>query len=305
MSPTSKSNRSSRGRTRHTTATSAKVDSEIGHEPCYTVGAVAQRLGIPTPTLRSWNQRYGIGPPGHSPGRHRLYSETDIEILKSMHELIDAGVNPRSAASSALALVVPRRADTASLLASVFDVDVVSASHLIDRHLRHYGVIVTWNQLVRPAFAAIETQQLEGVGCIDVEHALSWTVARSLQQLPIPPLKESIRPIVLAGTENEVHTLPLEALRAALGERGRSALMLGAAVPRAALIDSLERHSQSVAVALWAQSKQTADVTMIKAALAHQAKVMIAGPGWTSVQVPRAAVHLVSLADAVDRLMRS
>jgi len=29
--------------------------------------------------LRSWNERYGIGPPHHNPGRHRLYSETDYD----------------------------------------------------------------------------------------------------------------------------------------------------------------------------------------------------------------------------------
>ena len=37
--------------------------------PRFTVGAVAVRLEVPIATLRSWNHRYGVGPPRHLPGR--------------------------------------------------------------------------------------------------------------------------------------------------------------------------------------------------------------------------------------------
>jgi MerR family transcriptional regulator, light-induced transcriptional regulator len=269
--------------------------------PQYTVRAVAERLGVPTATLRSWNQRYGVGPPGHTPGRHRLYSETDIAILQQMNELILRGVNPRSAAQAAMEAVTPSRADTASLLAAAFELDVDRAGQLIDRHLRHYGVLDTWNQLVRPAFAAIETQQDEGVGCIDVEHALSWTVARSLQRLPLTPPDGSAS-IILACTEKETHTLPLEALRAALGERDRTALMLGAAVPPAALLDALGRQAQRVTVVLWAQTRKTADVEMVTDLVAARAHVMVGGPGWESTTLPRATVRIGSLSEALRRL---
>ena len=57
---------------------------------------------MPTATLRSWNQRYGVGPPEHSPGQHRLYSETDIAIVRRMYELIAQGASPRSAARAAI-----------------------------------------------------------------------------------------------------------------------------------------------------------------------------------------------------------
>jgi len=61
----------------------------------YTVRSVAERVGVPIATLRSWNQRYGIGPPHHNPGRHRLYSETDIAVVQQMHQLIGEGASPR------------------------------------------------------------------------------------------------------------------------------------------------------------------------------------------------------------------
>jgi len=243
----------------------------------YTVGSVAERVGVPIATLRSWNQRYGIGPPHHNPRRHRLYSETDIAVVEQMHRLIGEGASPGSAARAALDSVVPRRADTVSLLAAAFDLDIALAGQLLDRHLRHYGVVDTWDHLVRPTFAAVEARQAEGEGCIDVEHVLSWAVSRSLQRLPIAESKKSSS-IILACMAHEAHSLALESLRAALGERGRGALMLGADVPCVALIDAIGRRPQWVTVVLWSQSRRTADVETATAVIGAGARLLIGGP---------------------------
>jgi MerR family transcriptional regulator, light-induced transcriptional regulator len=268
--------------------------------PRYTVRAVAQRLGVPTATLRSWNQRYGVGPPDHSPGRHRLYSESDIAVLQHMHSLIGEGANARTAARAAMEAVRPQRADVASLLGAAFDLDAAEAGRLLDGHLRHYGVLGTWDELVRPAFSEIEAQQVGG-RCIDVEHVLSWVVTRSLQRLPTAPPDGTAR-VMLACTGKEAHTLPLEALRAALGERGRSAVMLGAAVPLDALVEALERRAHCNAVVLWSHTEHTADVDMVRAMLAMHAEVMLGGPGWESTSAPKGAVWVDSLQTAVQRL---
>jgi DNA-binding transcriptional MerR regulator len=275
-------------------------DAEL---PRYSVGVVADRVGVPIPTLRSWNLRYGVGPVGHSPGRHRLYSEADIAVVEAMHELIGQGVNPGSAARAALDAVAPKGSDAITLVASAFALDVVAAGRQLDRHLRHFGVVDTWEQLVRPAFAAIEARQRDGEECIDVEHALSWTVSRSLQRLPI--FTDASPSIILACTGEETHTLPLEALRAALGEHDRGALMLGADVPCSAVIDAIERRHGPVTVVLWAQSSRTADVATTKAVMKADAQLMVGGPGWTSARLPKKAVRVESLHAAVERLTSS
>lgn len=272
--------------------------------PRYTVGSVAERVGVPIATLRSWNQRYGVGPPHHNPGRHRLYSETDIAVVQQMHHLIGEGASPGSAARAALDSVVPPRADTDSLLAAAFDLDIVMAGQLLDRHLRHYGVVDTWDHLARPAFAAVEARQAHGEGCIDVEHALSWAVSRSLQRLPIAESKKS-SPIILACTAREAHTLALETLRAALGERGQGALMLGADVPCVAVIDAIARRPQRVTVVLWSQSRQTADLETANAVIGAGARLLVGGPGWASAKLPKNAVRVDSLHAALGRLMTS
>jgi hypothetical protein len=265
-------------------------------ESRYTVRVVAERVGVPTATLRSWNQRYGVGPPEHTPGRHRLYSENDIAIVQRMLELITQGASPRSAARTAIDSVRPARGDAAALLVAAFDLDVLTAGLLLDRHLRHFGVLDTWDELVRPAFGSIETRQAEGVDCIDVEHVLSWTVSRSLQRLPIVP-PDSNELIFLSCTGKETHTLALEALRAALGERGVGTVALGADVPTAAIIDAVNRAASSVTVVLWSHTEATADAESVDA-LAEYAEVLVAGPGWE--KPPDRARVLGSLREAVD-----
>jgi hypothetical protein len=266
--------------------------------PQYTVGVVAERIGVPIATLRSWNQRYGVGPPDHSPGSHRLYSDNDILMVERMHHLIGEGASPRSAARAALDAVVPPLADTAGLLAAAFDLDIVRAGRQLEGHLRHYGVVDTWDLLIRPVFSAIEARQADGEGCIDVEHALSWAVSRSLQRLPITPTNKSIYTI-LACSEGETHTLPLEALRAALGERGHGSLMLGADVPPDALVDAIRRSPQPTAVVLWAQSTGTANIAMAKAVAGARARLLVGGPGWQAARLPKKAVRVDSLQAAV------
>ena len=275
-----------------------KPENAGADEPLYTVRVVAERLGVPTATLRSWNQRYGVGPSEHSPGRHRLYSDTDISVARRMCELIVEGASPRSAARTAIDSIRPTRGDSAALLDAAFDFDVFTAGLLLDRHLRHFGVLDTWDQLVRPAFDDIAQRQAEGEGCIDVEHALSWTVARSLQRYPLAEPEDSAS-IILACTPRETHSLALEALRAALAQHGRGAVMLGADVPRAALVDAVQRKGRPVATMLWSQTEDTADIRTVNDLAAH-ASVSVGGPGWDAVIEQIDASQLNSLREAVD-----
>ncbi|MGE2718874.1 MerR family transcriptional regulator [Mycolicibacterium celeriflavum] len=266
-------------------------------EPRYTVRIVAERVGVPTATLRSWSQRYGVGPSHHRPGRHRLYSDNDIAAVRHMHELIGQGTSARSAARLATETAVPPRGDVASLLSAAFALDLTSLSRLLETHVRHFGVVDTWDLMVRPAFAAIVAEQDEVGGCIDVEHALSWAVSRSLHHTPLVGLDASA-PVVLACTPGETHVLPLEALRAALAERGRGALILGADVPVSALTDAIGRVAPPVRVVLWSQTADTADMNMVLAAAAD-ADVLLGGCGWDD-RALGAAARVRNLHEAVE-----
>jgi CheY-like chemotaxis protein len=48
-------------------------------------------LGIPTATLRTWQDRYGVVVPERSPGGHRLYSRPQVEQLRFLRDQSAAG----------------------------------------------------------------------------------------------------------------------------------------------------------------------------------------------------------------------
>lgn len=75
--------------------------------PMLTVAAVARRLGVAPPTLRTWDRRYGLGPSAHTAGAHRRYSPADVARLMVMRRLTLQGVPPANAARIALATPVP------------------------------------------------------------------------------------------------------------------------------------------------------------------------------------------------------
>ena len=279
-----------------------RTSSTDDHSPRYTLRVVARRLGVPTATLRSWNHRYGVGPVGHSPGEHRLYSEADVAIVQHMHALIGEGATPRSAAQFAKRRALPASTDVAVVLEAALKLDTATVGRLLDGHLRHYGVVETWERLIRPAFDAIETRQLEGQGCIDVEHALSWTVARSLQRTS-QVISEAPPAIILACTEAETHALTLEALRCALCESGCATVMLGAATPVHAVIDALGRCSRPATVVLSSQTEQTADLNAVRTIGDRGARVILAGPGWKKVRSAATAVSVNSLDDALRQVL--
>ena len=72
-------------------------------QPTLTVAAVARRLGVAPPTLRTWDRRYGLGPSAHTAGAHRRYSPADVARLMVMRRLTLQGVAPADAAALALA----------------------------------------------------------------------------------------------------------------------------------------------------------------------------------------------------------
>ena len=65
--------------------------------PIYSIGAVAQMLGIPPATLRTWEDRYGLPVPERSPGGHRVYSRDQVEQLRFVKAQLDQDISPADA----------------------------------------------------------------------------------------------------------------------------------------------------------------------------------------------------------------
>lgn len=83
-----------------------QVGDAVPPEPTLTVSAVARRMGVAPPTLRTWDRRYGLGPSGHTAGAHRRYTSGDVARLLVMRRLTLEGVSPADAARIAKATPV-------------------------------------------------------------------------------------------------------------------------------------------------------------------------------------------------------
>jgi DNA-binding transcriptional MerR regulator len=74
-----------------------EVTDEPRSRPVYSIGAVSRMLGIPAPTLRTWQDRYAVVVPERSEGGHRLYTRDQVEQLRFMVDQVAAGLSPADA----------------------------------------------------------------------------------------------------------------------------------------------------------------------------------------------------------------
>lgn len=289
------------------------------------VGAVARRLGVAVTTLRTWHQRYGLGPSRHVPGQHRRYTSEDLARLDVMRRLTANGVAPAEAARwahsrTAAAGSPPPGADSPDTTArqggghvigvgragnparglarAAMRMDATAMRETMTHAVAHAGVVATWDDLIRPVLAGIG----RGHALIEVEHLLSRCVSEVLGAVPRPPSAAGPPRILLACADEEQHSLPLEALAAALAEAGIPCRLLGARVPTHALSEAVRRTGPN-AVVVWSHAAATGDSGQLRALLSAEHPpllVVAAGTGWVST--PPDVARPTSLAAALALL---
>ena len=64
-----------------------------------TIEQVSQMLGVPVPTIRSWERRHQVPVANRTPGGHRRYSNEQLDALRRMRDLVAQGSRPVDAAA--------------------------------------------------------------------------------------------------------------------------------------------------------------------------------------------------------------
>lgn len=116
------------------------------------VSEVAALLDISPSTLRSWDRRYGVGASGRQTGQARLYRSADVDRLRRMRRLIDAGVAASEAARRTDAGVdeIGPRLSVAEFI-EIAEGDAVELRLALEREVRNEGLIGAWTHLIEPA----------------------------------------------------------------------------------------------------------------------------------------------------------
>ncbi len=295
------------------------------------VAEAGARVGLTPATLRTWDRRYGLSPSIRTAGGHRRYNGTDLARLRVVQQMVDGGVPPGEAVTASLELSTdalrepdpltnptgPRRPGGGNVLAlpggddvqrglarAAVSLDGPAVAERVGELLDEYGVVPTWEDVLVPVLASLGDRWFQTKRGIEIEHVTADAVARALQGHG-KDVRTDQRPILLACMPEELHTLPLTALQAALRDAGQCSVMLGARVPLVAIQDAVKRVRPR-RVVLWAQLGQSADPAVVEAIPTQRPaiKTIVAGPGWHDhmAELPEVG-YPQSLGQAVDMIV--
>jgi hypothetical protein len=168
------------------------------------------------------------------------------------------------------------------------------------------GITSTWNEVLVPLLIMLGDEWADQGTGIETEHLVSEIIKRLLNE-NVNQIKNPLnpRPVLLACIGEEMHSLPLYALAAALSERNIQTQFLGARTPIEA-ISAVVKKSAPPAVFLWAQLNKNGDVDLLSEipAIRPAPRVVIGGPGWGN-NCPKSAVLVDDLVEACEEIMRA
>ncbi|MGD7732337.1 MerR family transcriptional regulator [Propionibacteriaceae bacterium G57] len=65
----------------------------------YSIKQVSAMTGLTAARVRAWERRYAVVRPRRTEGQYRMYSEVDVQRLRTMAQLVDSGVGAQHAAN--------------------------------------------------------------------------------------------------------------------------------------------------------------------------------------------------------------
>ena len=279
-----------------------------------TIEQVSQMLGLPVPTIRSWERRHQVPVVNRTPGGHRRYSSEQLDALRRMRDLVAQGLRPVDAAAriKAEAATSPDVLIEALLQASQeYRPDTIG--ELLDAAQQALGLGRTVDDVLLPALRQIGQRWGSGEADVSHEHMTTNAIRSWLSGLnQTRPSLRQFGPVVLCCGPRDDHTLGLEALRALLVERGVDCLLLGARTPVESLARAV-RDTAAAAVILVCHlpTGRQAAVDALRSAELNQTSVYYAGGAFASHQARHGVPghhlgdNLTDAADAIAHALRN
>jgi methanogenic corrinoid protein MtbC1 len=215
------------------------------------IAAVERDTGLSKDTLRVWERRYGFPTPGRDAVGERSYTLDQVEKLRLVKRLMDAGHRPgrivalsfadlqrladtTGEATARGAEVLLAQSDIDAYLALVRAHDPVALRAMLTRTLSRVGVTRFVVEVVGPLNQAVGDAWLRGQLEIFEEHLYTEAIQVVLRQAiaGIPDPAGESRPRVLLSTfPGEPHGLGLLMAEAVFAMEGCRCLSLGVQTP--------------------------------------------------------------------------
>jgi MerR family transcriptional regulator, light-induced transcriptional regulator len=211
---------------------------------------VSSLIGVPIPTIRSWERRYGWPSPRRTDGGHRRYTVEEVKQLRLLRDEVTAGRSPQQAVVVLRRLALQRKKQYSDRLvagASALDQKEVRAA--LEEASSSLTIEQTIDGVVLPALKEIGTMWEHGSCDVAGEHLASGHI-----RLWLGGVLEKSRPttrarrLVVSTGPADFHTIGLEAFSVFLARRGWDPLVLGALTPVASLVEAVRRLEAEGAV---------------------------------------------------------
>lgn len=258
------------------------VTESVGSVRGLSIQGVSELLGIPAPTIRSWERRYGLAQTARTGGGHRRYAATEIADLRLMRDEITRGRRTAEAA------VLVRDAATStqpyrSFIQAFLDVAETMNARQLDVVLDHcrdqFGLDDAICRVILPGMRLIGVAWQTGRCDISQEHLVtnatrSW-LKKVLSLGPVPWQRETI---VLSCGPGDLHTVGLESMEVLLAQRGWRCHLLGERIPPTALTAAINRtRAAATIVVSHIASHRRATVASLQAADRTSTRLFYAG----------------------------
>ncbi len=209
------------------------------------IAAVERDTGLSKDVLRVWERRYGFPAPERDPNGERLYALSQVERLRTIKRLMDAGHRPgkllalseSDVDSLANRQTRPRRGDEAGdLQRHILDLvrchDTTGLRHLLSITVMKQGLQEFVMETLAPLNRAVTEAWTRGDVQVFEERAYAEQVQMVLRAAMLPAVNNGQPPrVVLATLPNEVNALGLLMVEALLAPEGVQCTSLGTQVP--------------------------------------------------------------------------
>jgi DNA-binding transcriptional MerR regulator len=296
----------------------------------YSIGLASRLSGVPTETIRIWERRYQLPQPGRTVGGHRQYSEGDVELLRALKALVDAGARIGTLAQQsrdellrAARFAVERTSDSdepaqlaqgdfqemvAGLIEAARECDTARAEEILNRPLLHRHAREVVLGLYLPLLREVGELWHAGELSIASEHFVEKLVSGRIHSVLVnQPTREGPEALC-ACLPGERHEVGLLSAAVILKDAGFRITYLGADMPlRDIRITTTNRRPRLlvVAAAMTPQPRVVEELRKIlnDPSLTSQA-VLVGGAGMRDLELGERVTYVADLAH-LDRIART
>lgn len=260
----------------------------------------SELTGVSEATLRIWERRYGLGATHRSDSGYRLYDQADIQALREMQRLLEAGWPAHEAAKAAKSKSENGAADdqfesngadaviTERFFHAMENLDAVELQRILDEAFAKSSFEYVVDHWLAPTLQELGARWQKGKVNIASEHFASHAIMRRLSAAFESAGQSKNGPKIIigapSGSSHEIGTL---AFATAVRRLGYPVIYLGVDVPPQSWVEAVEQYGADAVVI---SVKRAEDVKIVRECLVEiqskcpNTKIIVGGSSSSEVK---------------------